>query len=46
MSSDATQEVVQNGIVKKLLKILKVEPIWGFSVQYTLCKNRKSDGIR
>lgn len=31
MSSDATQEVVRNGIVKKLLKILKVEPISGFS---------------
>jgi len=32
MSSDATQEVVRKGIVKKLLKILKVEqPISGFS---------------
>lgn len=42
MSSDATHEVVRNGIVKKLLKILKVENI-GLSVQNSVCKEVKSN---
>ncbi len=46
MSSDATQEVVRKGIVKKLLKILKVERISGYRIQYSVCMNRRSNEIR
>lgn len=43
MSLDATQEVVRNGVVKKLLKILKVEPLSGFRIQYSVFKEIKSN---